>query len=139
MLHEISKTPAQSGKSRYAMKNIISFLALIIFISFLYGFTNFRSQDEEPAGKKIFVDNKCGSCHSIEAVGLTTKSKKKNVPDLSEVGSKHTSEFIVKYLTKQEAIDDVKHSIVFKGSDEELLTLAKWLESLKANTEEQKQ
>jgi len=118
-------------KSKYVIRQSVPFLVLAVFLSFIYGFANSRLQ-EEPAGKKIFVDNKCGSCHSIESQGLTTKSKKKNVPDLSNVGSKHTSDFIIKYLTKQESIDDVKHSMAFKGSDEDLLALAKWLESLKA-------
>ena len=113
------------------MKNIISYLSFIIFLSLIYGFTNLYIQDDEPAGKKIFVDSKCGSCHSIEAEGLTTKSKKKNVPDLSDVGTKRNSDFISKFITKQEKLNDAQHPMAFKGSDEDLQKLANWLESLK--------
>lgn len=121
------------------MKNIISFLFLISFIGIIYGFTSFNSQGEEPAGKQIFVDSKCGNCHSIEAEGLTTKSKKKNVPDLSDVGTKHNADFIMKFITKQETMNDAQHPMGFKGSDEELLTLAKWLESLKESKKQNKE
>ncbi|OGU30416.1 MAG: hypothetical protein A2057_11830 [Ignavibacteria bacterium GWA2_35_9] len=120
------------------MKNIISFFFLISFIGIVYGFTNLDSQDDDPAGKQIFVDSKCVSCHSIEAVGLTTKSKKKNIPDLSDVGTRHNADFIMKFVTKQETLNDAQHPMAFKGSDEELLTLAKWLESLKVSEEEKK-
>lgn len=66
---------------------------------------------------------------------MTTKSKKKNVPDLSYVGTKHNSDFISKFITKQEKLNDAQHPAAFKGSDEDLQTLAKWLESLKASKE----
>ncbi len=115
------------------MKNIISYLSLIIFLGFIYGFANFSTQTEEPAGKKIFVNSKCGSCHSIEAEGLKTKSKKKNIPDLSDVGTKHKADFISKFITKQEKLNDAQHAVAFKGSDEDLQTLSKWLQSLKTS------
>lgn len=113
------------------MKKIFSFILLIIFIGLVFGFTNISLQEEEPAGKKIFIVNKCGTCHAIQSEGLTTNTKLKNVPDLSDVGTRRTADFIMKFITKKEKLNNKLHMIAFKGSDEDLKTLAKWLETLK--------
>lgn len=93
------------------------------------------AQDENAVDeKKLFTDKKCNVCHSIEAVGIKKKPNQKP-PDLSTVGSEKTAEFLVKYLKKQETIEGRKHMGTFKGSDEELEALTKWLGSLKSNKE----
>lgn len=111
-----------------------------------------RAADEEPAGKKLFIDNKCNSCHTIESQGVEkrssadaeeakdgkdaeakeeTSAKKKKVPDLGGVGIERKADWITKYLQKTETIDGKKHMKKFRGTDEELATLAAWLETLK--------
>ncbi|HCY76112.1 MAG TPA: hypothetical protein DHV28_09350 [Ignavibacteriales bacterium] len=113
------------------MKKIFSFILLIIFVGFVFGFTNTSLQEEEPAGKKIFIANKCVTCHSVKAEDLISNTKLKNVPDLSDVGTRRNADFIMKFITKKEKLNNKLHMIAFKGSDEDLQTLAKWLETLK--------
>ena len=104
---------------------------LIIIISFtVYGL----AEDKKLDGKTIFIAKKCVTCHSIDAVGIIKKTAspvKSGPPDLSMVGTKHDSTFIVKWLQKTETMKGKKHLIKFAGSDEELDVLAKWLASLK--------
>lgn len=114
--------------------------------------------DEAPApGKQLFLANKCNSCHTIASQGVEKKSAaeaeeaketkepaaeakegaattSKKVPDLGGVGVERKADWIVKYLSKLEAIDGKKHMKKFRGTDDELKTLAAWLESLKDET-----
>lgn len=88
-------------------------------------------QAEEPKGKILFKESKCVSCHAIESQGYVKKGKS-TAPDLSDVGSKHSEiEWLKKYLTKQETMNDLKHAVSFKGGDEGLQTLTEWLTTLK--------
>lgn len=111
------------------MKNIFMFLLFVTSIVLLFGLTFSYSQSEESEGQKIFIANKCGSCHSVESAGLT--SKKKDAVDLSSTGDDRTIEFLKKYIAKEEKINDKAHKFTFKGSEEELNSLTEWLESLK--------
>jgi mono/diheme cytochrome c family protein len=111
------------------MKNLFGLLFGALFLFVVFGFT-FNQMPEDPAGKKLFVDKKCGSCHTVESEGLTSKNKKS--VDLSLTGDKHNSETIAKFLAKKEAIDGKKHGAAFKGTDEELNDLSAWLVTLKA-------
>ena len=124
------------------MKHIVVSLGLI-FSGLIFCFSVALTQegkgkdDKAPDGKKIFVENKCSSCHSIESVGIKKKTKDNEStelkpPDLSSVGSERKADWITKYLQKK--LDGEKHPKKFKGSDEELTTLAKWLETLEADT-----
>ncbi|MBI3587372.1 MAG: c-type cytochrome [Ignavibacteriales bacterium] len=107
------------------------YLIVGILLSSILFFSLTVAQDEKgEAEKKIFTEQKCNSCHSIEVVGLKKRPNQKP-PDLSEVGSEQKAEFLAKYLRKQETIGGAKHMVAFKGSDEELEKLTKWLESLK--------
>lgn len=89
-------------------------------------------------GKTIFLEKKCGGCHSVEGANIVKKTSgspsKTGPPDLSRVGTKHDAGFIAKYLQKKESVNGKRHLIKFSGNDEELDTLAKWLESLKADS-----
>jgi cytochrome c553 len=107
------------------MKSILALIVLIAISFYGFSFTG----DKEPEGKKVFVDSKCGSCHSVESAGLTTKSKKGT--DLSEVGKKYDKEFLTKYISKKEKINNKNHAASFKGSEEELAKLTEWLSTLK--------
>ncbi|MFO7447768.1 MAG: cytochrome c [Ignavibacteriaceae bacterium] len=110
------------------MKNILFYILFVLSIVALYGLTFSFAQEKEPAGKTVYVEKKCGTCHSVESAGLT--SKKKDAVDLSNSGV-NNAETIAKYLKKEVKLDDKNHKTAFKGTDEELKDLAAWLESLK--------
>ena len=111
------------------MKNLLIYIAFVFSVVLLFGFAYSFGADE-PDGKKIFVDKKCNSCHSVDAAGI--ECKKKNPDDLSKVGDSRKADFLEKYLTKKEKINDKEHKTVLKGTEEELKAISKWLGSLKA-------
>lgn len=114
------------------MKNIIAYFVVILTIVALYGFAFSFSSNDDPAGKKIFVDKKCNMCHTVKSAGI--ESKKSDATDLSDVGSKMKSEDMVKYLKKEMKLNNKDHKTAFKGSDEELNKLVEWLSTLKAES-----
>jgi hypothetical protein len=111
------------------MKNIAAFLVFVFTIVFLFGFTYSINGNSEPDGKQIFVDKKCSSCHTVTSANIT--SKKKDASDLSNAGAAGDAEFMAKYLTKKEKIDDKVHKAPWKGTEQELKTVSEWLVSLK--------
>ena len=111
------------------MKNLLIYTAFLFSVVLLFGFAYSFGADE-PDAKKIFVDKKCNSCHSVDALGI--EGKKKDANDLSKVGDTRKTDFLEKYLTKKEKINDKEHKTAFKGTDEELKAISKWLGSLKA-------
>ena len=111
------------------MKNIIIYLGLVVTIVALYGFAFTITNNSSDDGKKIFVDNKCAMCHTIQSVGI--ESKKSDAVDLSTVGKDMTEEFLMKFLKKEAKLNDKDHKSSFKGSDEDLKILVDWLLTLK--------
>jgi cbb3-type cytochrome oxidase cytochrome c subunit len=87
----------------------------------------------ELPGHRVFMAKKCNLCHSIDALDVerTTKSEKIAGPDLSEVGKKHSAEWLQGWLRKQEKMNGKTHSREFKGTDEELDELVAWLAKLR--------
>lgn len=98
-------------------------------------------QEKEP-GKDLFLAAKCNTCHSVIAAGIEKKKAtsteekaektKTKPPDLSSVGLDQNADWIAKFLTKKVALEGEKHPKTYKGTDEELKTLATWLEAQKA-------
>jgi cytochrome c553 len=111
------------------VKNLVLYLLFISAIVLAYGFT-YSLNPADPAGKQVFMDKKCNSCHTVETAGVT--SKKKDASDLSTTGDTYNADFLKKYLMKEEKIEDTAHKTAFKGTDQELDDLVKWIESLKA-------
>ena len=111
------------------MKNILTYILFLFMIVALYG-AAFASAADEPAGKKVFVDSKCGACHAVSSAKIETKSKKP-ASDLSSVGATKKADFINKLLSGQEKIDGKAHK-KFTGSNEDLKKLVDWLGTLKA-------
>lgn len=93
--------------------------------------------ETEPAGKKLFVDSKCNVCHSIQAQGIAKKGPavkpgdKKAPPDLSTIGDQKSAEWIAKFVTKKESLNEKKHPKGWTGKEEDLKTLTEWLATLK--------
>jgi mono/diheme cytochrome c family protein len=84
-------------------------------------------------GQEIFLAQKCNFCHGIESRGIAAKSPKAEGGDLSAVGDEHDAAWITKLLQKEVDNDQgEEHKKGFKGSDEDLETLANWLASLTA-------
>ncbi|MDO8549215.1 MAG: c-type cytochrome [Ignavibacteria bacterium] len=111
------------------MKNLFVYLAFVFAVVFLFGFA-YSFNPEGGDGKSIFVEKKCNTCHSVEVADI--ESKKKDALDLSKTGDKYDAEFLAKFITKKEKIDDKEHKIAMKGSEEEVKTVAEWLASLKS-------
>ncbi len=89
--------------------------------------------DGEPEGKQIFVAQKCGNCHGIEAEGIEAKFTTGPMagPALDDVGSKHEAAWIVDYVQRETQMDGKNHKGPKpKGSEEELQTMADWLVGL---------
>lgn len=88
-------------------------------------------------GKKIFLDQKCNSCHSITAQGIPVKQvegeekNEKDPPDLSALGLERNADWIAKYLMKKESIKGEKHPKKFKGNEADLTAISQYLESQK--------
>ncbi|MEW6701870.1 MAG: hypothetical protein AB1298_04055, partial [Bacteroidota bacterium] len=59
-----------------------------------------------------------------------------SAPDLSNVGNQQKPEWLEKYITKQESLNDLKHPVSFKGNDEDLKVLVQWLSTLKKEPSE---
>lgn len=95
------------------------------------------------AGKEIFVEYQCVSCHSVSAYSISLVKVEEEAddwgdedeqviepPDLSDVGLKHEKKFLSMYLRKKADIDGRKHKKRFKGTKEERKTLVIWLSTL---------
>jgi len=96
------------------------------------------AQEKAPSGKELFTKYKCTMCHSVKAEGIEAKKApgeaegSVQIVDLSDVGSKvESAQWIQDYLLKKAEKDGKKHKVLFKGTAEELKTLAEWLFSLK--------
>jgi len=116
------------------MKDTLLYILFISVIVALFGFAFSFSQDQDSDGKEIFLDSKCNKCHTVISMEIT--SKKDDAIDLSDAGSVGDVQFLKSYLLKEAEIDDKSHKTKFKGSEEELNTLAEWLTSLKSESEE---
>lgn len=83
---------------------------------------------DEP-GRAVFDASKCNECHKITTLGLKSKG---DAPDLAGVGDRHPTEWMKKFLLKQETTEKgKKHKKKFPGSDADLDTLVGWLSTLK--------
>lgn len=113
------------------MKNLLIYFGLVVAIVAMFGFAYTINAQDEPAGKNIFVAQKCAMCHSVSSVAID--SKKKDASDLSTFADAEevNAEFLTSYLKKEAKKDDKDHKVPFKGTDEELVQLVDWLLTLK--------
>ncbi|GBD03236.1 hypothetical protein HRbin19_00517 [bacterium HR19] len=99
-------------------------------VSLAFGFLTFPAYAKTE--KEIFIENKCNKCHSVKAQEIEPLPKSlkedKEIHDLSGVGVKRDADWIKKWLKKEVANEEgKKHKEKWKGSDEDLDTLANWL------------
>ena len=119
------------------MKNISIYLLFVVTIVALFGFAFSYSQSDGTDGQQIFVDNNCLKCHSVESLELVSTGK--NPSDLSEIGGTYENDFLSKYLMKEETIDDKKHKMPFKGTEDDLNKLVDGWQTLKSESSEEVQ
>lgn len=87
-------------------------------------------QESIPTGKDIFVGEKCDRCHSIASLNIKHTGPKE-ISDLSNVGSRFSEEFLIKYLNREETINGKKHLKNLKSEGADIETLSRWLATLK--------
>lgn len=102
---------------------------LLAAIALVFAVAIPASAADDP-GKAVFAANKCETCHSVKAEGITQKMASSKAPDLSALGKEVTADFVAKFLKKQVDLDGKKHMKEFTGKDEDLQALAKWVESM---------
>ena len=136
------------------MGQIYRYIFILSFVSLL---TNFSKAED---GRKIFVEHRCYTCHTINAEAEQLKkdmeefAKEKGVElketeedadsqkhDLSDIGNERSSEWLTNFLkSPKEYFKDTpdckklarkKDRKKFKGSDADLQTLVNYLASLK--------
>lgn len=95
-------------------------------------------------GKTMFMDQKCANCHAIASLKIEKKaaaketaekadatSKKKEAPDLSNLGNTAKADWLGPYLMKTADHEGVKHITKFKGNADSLKVMVDWLMTLK--------
>jgi cytochrome c2 len=118
-------------KSEGKMSQKIVLRTLVLLCAFALVALAIPVRADDAPGKKLFVDNKCNSCHSVDSQGIAKTMASSKAPDLSKVGADHDAAWFSKYLMKEETLNDKKHMKAWTGSKEDLETLTKWLETLK--------
>ncbi len=119
------------------MKKILFFALLATGMLTIGTLTSATLKTQGDSGKSIFLDNKCNKCHSISSQGIKHLSEppegaKYPPPDLSDVGDRHTQDWMKQWLLHEVEQHDKKHMFKkFPGSGDDLNTLTKWLASLK--------
>ncbi|HSA60488.1 MAG TPA: c-type cytochrome [bacterium] len=125
---------------------VVSLFALVLACALLLPVRSGMAAGN-PAGKKLFLDNKCNKCHTIKSEGIEKlpasggdsgeeageAAEKVTPPDLSKLGPECTDVAVLeKFLKKEGTITregkDVKHKKAFTGSPEDLKTLIQFLQ-----------
>jgi hypothetical protein len=108
------------------MKKIIVF-AIIICTTITLNWVKSSSDDAKKDGKTICIDAKCNMCHGLAKAEIEVKNKNSKAPDLGTIDMKDKSEFMMKFLVKEETMNDKKHPVKFGGSTDDLKILVDWL------------
>lgn len=118
-------------------KNILKMFFIFFFIELHHN----SAISDELNPKDIYTGYRCTKCHSMKVENIEPLEeelmKGKKIVDHSGVGLKHSSEWIKRWLLKQEEKDGKKHRIKFKGTEEELEILSNWLGEKKTEIPEQ--
>jgi cytochrome c551/c552 len=103
-----------------------------MLVAVLLGIASIGLAQEEPAGKALFLKNKCNTCHSVESQGIEALRDVKAAPDMSDAGNLiPDAAWAVKFVKREETKDGKKHRRPFKGSDKDVEQMIDWLMSLK--------
>lgn len=123
------------------LKSIAKSVTLGIISFAIIWVLNAQEQVEEKEPKVVFVEAKCNTCHSVASWEIVQKNKSPNnkAPDLSNFKFDMDKEFYKKYLLKDESLNNKKHPVAFKGSNEDLEAIVSALLSLSHEANENKQ
>ncbi len=107
--------------------------ALLIAVTLLaVGLASVALGSDVPAGQTAFLENKCNTCHSVDSAEIAKKSEKMKGPDLSNAGAEvKSAEWLKGFLLKKEELNDKMHKKTWKGTDEQLDAIVKWMMGLK--------
>jgi cytochrome c2 len=86
--------------------------------------------DLATAGRKVFTDRLCASCHTLKAAGIDRKPPPPG-PDLSGLADRMDAAALEAWLRRGQARAGKTHPIRFLGSEAEWQQLSAWLGSLK--------
>jgi mono/diheme cytochrome c family protein len=103
-----------------------SLLAIVISATCIHA-----ASAEPAAGEKVFMASNCNACHSIDSLSIKKKLGSSKAPDLSNIGSEKTAEWITDWLNRKEKLHDKTHVKQWTGKPEDLKTLVDWLVTLK--------
>jgi mono/diheme cytochrome c family protein len=81
-------------------------------------------------GKKLFLAQKCETCHAVSSADIKSTGKIK-APDLAGLAVKRDAAVLSSFLRGKEKIDGKRHLKPFTGADEELGALIAWLQQQK--------
>jgi hypothetical protein len=117
------------------MTKVITSAMIALVAGTFIGAANIHDSATGGDGKSIFIENKCNTCHSVDALGIKRTIEPKAgeaIPsDLSGAGIKHDAGWFDKWLMKEVELDGKKHLKKFKGSDGDREILCKWLATMK--------
>lgn len=124
---------------------VLQFVAVVVGV-FLFAAGARAEEAKAPKGQDIFLKYRCNSCHTVKAAKIekrkvegeeeegaaeATTAKKKEPPDLSDVGLKQKPEWMEGWIMRKELLDGKKHMKRYRGTDAELKDLVAWLSTLK--------
>jgi hypothetical protein len=109
------------------MKKIFVYtMLLLVFVTFSWIRSN--SDDAQKDGKTICINAKCNMCHALAKAEIEVKNKNSKAPDLGTLENiSDKTDFLIKFLNKEETLNDKKHPIKFSGTEDELKILVAWL------------
>jgi len=102
---------------------VLIVLAVLLFA--LLGATNAAAGEGD--GMAVFTAQKCNMCHAVASAGVEAKttSEKMKGPDLGGIAK--DADWIAKFVKKEVQKDGADHKATYKGTDDELDAIIKWL------------
>ena len=122
--------PTKIARRIVGLAFLLSVPAGIAFLCSDYASPAYAADESGAAGKKIFLDQHCNLCHSLEVDGIQRiiKSPAAAGPDLGGVVAKKGPEWTTKWLRQEVEIDGKKHRKTIHLGDQQVATLVSWLE-----------
>ncbi len=115
-----------------------AFICIVFILTFIL---NAQETTTTKDGKTVFIEAKCNTCHAISSLEIEAKNKSASnkASDLSKIEIKYDKDFLKKYLYKEESLNEKKHPVAYKGTDEDLEILLSFILSLQSQEQPQKE
>ncbi len=116
-------------KALFVMSTLVA--SALVAATLIGPATAVQAGDDDP-GKAAYLAAKCNMCHAVSSAGIEAKMKGKMAgPDLKGLAAGYEDGWLEKYLKKAAQLDGKDHKKAFKGTDEDLAKIVKWLEAQK--------